>query len=59
MKKNFQFAFVVIILIGLAALPVLNQKGYAMTQGWVDPPTETPAPTQVPWNWVPDNGNVS
>jgi hypothetical protein len=33
MKKNFQFAFVVMILIGLAALPVLNQKCYAMTQG--------------------------
>jgi hypothetical protein len=58
MKKNFQFAFVVMILIGLVALPILNQKGNVMAQGWIDPPTETPAPTQVPWNWVPDNGNV-
>ncbi|HQJ33287.1 MAG TPA: hypothetical protein PLO13_08010, partial [Anaerolineaceae bacterium] len=58
MKKKFQFALVVMILIGLVALPILNHKGYAMTQGWIDPPTQTPAPTQVPWNWVPDNGNV-
>jgi len=46
------------MLIGLVALPVLNQKGSAMNQVWVDPPTETPAPTQVPWGWVPNNGNV-
>jgi hypothetical protein len=58
MKKNLQFALIVTILLGLVALPVLNQKGYAMTQGWVDPPTETPVPTQIPWGWVPDNGNV-
>ena len=58
MKKNLQFALIVITLIGLAALPVLNQKGFAMQQGWVDPPTETPAPTQRPWNSSPDNGNV-
>ena len=57
-RKKFQFALVVMILIGLVALPILNHKGYAMTQGWIDPPTQTPAPTQVPWNWVPDNGNV-
>lgn len=58
MKKNLQFALILTILISLAVLPVLNQKGHAMTQGWVDPPTETPAPTQPPWNWIPDNGDV-
>ena len=46
MKKNLQFALIVTILIGLAALPILNQKGQAMTQVWVDPPTETPAAAQ-------------
>ena len=58
MKKNLQFALVITMLVGLVALPVLNQKGYAMTQVWVDPPTDTPVPTQVPWGWVPNNGNV-
>ena len=58
MKKNLQIALIVTIVFGLAALPVLNQQGHAMTSVWVDPPTETPAPTQVPWGWVPDNGNV-
>ncbi len=58
MKKNCQFALIVLMLIGLIALPVLNQKGFAMTQVWVDPPTDTPAPTQAPWGWVPNNGNV-
>lgn len=58
MKKNLQIALIISMLIGLVALPVLNQKSYAMPQRWVDPPTQTPAPTQVPWNWVPDNGNV-
>jgi len=57
MKKNLQFALILTILLGLVALPILNQKGYAMTQVWVYPPTETPAPTQVPWGWVPDNVN--
>ena len=57
-KKNLQFVLIILMLVGLVALPVLNQKGYAMPQVWVDPPTETPAPTQVPWGWVPDNGNV-
>ena len=58
MKKNLQFALVITLLLGLTALPILNQKGAAMSQGWVYPPTETPAPTQPPWNWVPDNGDV-
>lgn len=58
MKKNLQIALIVTILFGLAALPGLNQQGHAMTSVWVDPPTETPAPTQVPWGYVPDNGNV-
>ena len=58
MKKNLQFALIVTILLGMVALPILNHKGFAMTQVWVDPPTDTPAPTQVPWGWVPDNGNV-
>ena len=58
MKKNLQIALIVSIILGMALLPVLNQKGYAKPQGWVDPPTETPAPTQVPWGWVPNNGNV-
>lgn len=58
MKKNLQIALIISMLIGLVALPVLNQKGSAMNQVWVDPPTETPAPTQVPWGWVPNNGNV-
>ncbi|HPR34200.1 MAG TPA: hypothetical protein PKY64_00880 [Anaerolineaceae bacterium] len=58
MKKNLQFALVITMLVGLVALPILSQKGYAMPQRWVDPPTETPAPTQVPWGWVPNNGNV-
>jgi len=46
MKKTLQFALIVTILIGLAALPILNQKGQAMTQVWVDPPTETPSAAQ-------------
>jgi len=58
MKKNLQIALIVTILFGLTALPGLNQQGHAMNSVWVDPPTETPAPTQVPWGWVPDNGNV-
>ena len=58
MKKNLQIALIISMLIGLVALPVLNQKSYAMPQRWVDPPTETPAPTQVPWGWAPNNGNV-
>lgn len=58
MKKNLQCALIVTMLIGMALLPILNQNGYANSQGWVDPPTDTPAPTQVPWGWVPDNGNV-
>lgn len=58
MKKNLQFALVITLLLGLTALPILNQKGAAMSQSWVYPPTETPAPTQPPWNWVPDNGDV-
>lgn len=58
MKKNLQIALIISMLIGLVALPVLNQKGSAMNQVWVDPPTETPAPTQVPWGWAPNNGNV-
>lgn len=45
-EKDLQFALIITIIIGLAALPVLNQKGHAMTQGWVDPPTDTPASTQ-------------
>ena len=58
MKKNLQLALIVTILIGLAALPVPNLKGQAMTQVWVDPPTDTPAPSQLLGNWVPVNGNV-
>ena len=58
MKKNLQFALIVTILLGLIALPVLNQKGFAMAHVWVDPPADTPAPTQAPWGWVPNNGNV-
>ena len=58
MKKNLQFALIVMILLGLIALPVLNQKGFAMAHVWVDPPADTPAPTQAPWGWVPNNGNV-
>ncbi len=58
MKKNLQIALIVTIFFGLAALPFLNQQCHAMTSVWVDPPTETPAPTQVPWGWVPDNVNV-
>lgn len=58
MKKNVQLIIIILTLLGLTALPILNQKGSAMNQGWVDPPADTPAPTQAPWNWSPDNGNV-
>lgn len=58
MKKKLQMTLIILMLLGLTALPFLSQKGYAMDNSWVYPPTDTPAPTQPPWNWHPDNGGV-
>ena len=42
MKKNLQFALVITLLLGLTALPILNQKALPCHRvGW--PPPETSA----------------
>lgn len=54
MKRNTQIFLVTTLILSLALLPVLNLPANAQ---WVDPPDDTPA-TPVPWNYIPDNGDV-
>ncbi|MBP7213144.1 MAG: hypothetical protein KBA03_02815 [Anaerolineaceae bacterium] len=54
MKKNTQILFAFALIFVLTVLPILTQEAKAQ---WVDPPANT-QPTAVPWNYVPDNGDV-
>jgi len=52
MKTNTRRIILFSLILGLILLPVFSRKASGQ---WVDPPTPTPAPTQVPWNWSPEN----
>jgi len=54
MKRNTQIFLVTTLILSLALLPVLNLPVNAQ---WVDPPDETLS-TPLPWNYMPDNGDV-
>ena len=54
MKRNTQIFLITTLILSLALLPVLNLPVNAQ---WVDPPDDT-LPTPIPWNYMPDNGDV-
>jgi len=54
MKKHSQLLFAFALIFILTVLPVFTQEAKAQ---WVDPPAPVQS-TVVPWNYVPDNGDV-